>query len=156
LNRGECRRARPVVIEDGHGAFVKEGLTSVIAKLADRDKGARGEIGNKLDGAGSERESGEVEFGFMGGIHHGAVGAHNGVGGDKLANVGILAIEGSEIRSTAGIEDGGSEVVRAGVAAKAEPVAGVAVQESAEEAGVMSGGEDWPSRRREEGGLFLM
>jgi hypothetical protein len=51
---------------------------------------------------------------------------------------------------------GGSEVVMAGVAAKAEPVAGVAVQESSEEAGVIFGGEDWPSRRREEGGFFLM
>jgi len=49
---------------------------------------------------------------------------------------------------------GGSEVVRAGVTAKAEPVAGVAVQESSEVAGVMAGGEDGPSRRREEGGFF--
>jgi hypothetical protein len=40
----------------------------------------------------------------------------------------------------------GSEVVGAGIAAKAKPVAGASFQESSEFAVVMSGGEDWPSR----------
>jgi hypothetical protein len=73
--------------------------------LSDRDKCARGEVGDKSDESGSEREGGEVQFSFVGGMHHGAVGAHNRVGGEELPNVGIFAIEGSEFRSTIGMKD---------------------------------------------------
>ena len=93
---------------DGNRSRIECDDASCIAELCHREKGRRSEGRDNVDAACRERETGQVEFGFVCGIHYRAVGIGDAdrIGGRSFINDGCR--NGAEMRSTTAVCDGDS------------------------------------------------